>query len=307
MKRHLQTILAATVVSLFMCQIASALSSTEWAGEFNEWRNCGNSAEVAYTLDCRGGYCAAIRSQCEEPSSGVLPDVTYQTDYYSEEDGQFYCAPGYVVNGFDVDGWDNRGDDIALSCIGLDNVEESTCRWTGWISEETSASTPSPYVGNTVSCEDYVPDSYIHGMECDGGWCDNMRLFCCNYAPPVIDTDTAEVDAGDTEDTEDTDTAVPPVINLGPVNTETYYTVDLTQDLVITDLATAGWTPSMIVVGFASTDNEPMDGMVAVINSVSYNLTSWWQQIPIPYTTVPVAITVIATEPRDMRTTWWMQ
>ena len=292
MKNRVKIMLATMVVSLFACGVAYALSWTGWASEHNEWRNCSNGDEVAFSLYCQGGYCAEIQSQCKAPTFDVVSSDTYrQSTYFSEETDPAYCAPGYVVNGFDVDGWDYNGDNIALSCIRLNNVLENNCEWTDWISEEDP---------NNVSCSSVLSDSYIHGMECDGGWCDNMRLFCCDYA---VEEDT-EVDTEvDTEDTEDTEE---PAINLGVVNTETYYEVDTSTDLVIDQLA-SGWNPTKIFIGFASTDNQVMNGVTAVVNGTPHNLFGWWQTVQIPYTTDPVEITVSAGTTRQMRTTWWLE
>lgn len=190
MRRRIQIVLTTAVVSMFMCGIASAVV-TPWANESpgNEYQYC-DAGLVATAIQCQGEYCAEIRGDCFTP----LPSLTgtsYNTSAYSEEDGRFYCSPGYVVRGFDVSGWDNRGDNISLNCAQVSTSwEEDTCTWTDWFSEELMNTPPADqdppttgYAGDYVYCP---TNAYIHGMECDGGWCDNMRLYCCTYqiAPP---------------------------------------------------------------------------------------------------------------------------
>lgn len=191
-------IAAATLSSLFVCGIAAAEVWTGYAHEGNEWRYCP-SGQVARTLECYGGDCAQIDMFCVPPSL-PLTTASYQAGPNSEEQGKFYCNPGYVVNGIDVDGWDNRGDDITMNCVQLQNAvqDDGNCAWSPWVSNEVVNSPPSdnsPFTaydthgdGTTVRCEDTIASSYIHGMECDGGWCDYMRLYCCKYEASAVIT-----------------------------------------------------------------------------------------------------------------------
>ena len=135
--------------------------------------------------------------------------------------GKFYCEWDYVVTGFDVSGYDGFGDNIQLQCTKLSlsqsqnpsapnyilDYDAKYCDWTPWISEEVDADpvnnplptwpTNNPYrlwstaqgYTNIVECEDIeypvssgnFYQSFVHGMQCDGAYCDNMRLYCCAY------------------------------------------------------------------------------------------------------------------------------
>jgi len=185
MKRQIQIALTTVVVSMFMSGIAAA-QVTPWANEGNGYQYCA-AGVVATGFQCQGGWCAEIRAACED----LVLDLTgedYTTDYFSEEQGRFYCSPGYVVRGFDVAGWDDRGDNISLYCAQVDtDYQEGTCTWTDWFSEELTNTPPAVqdppstnYAGDYVFCPS---NTFVHGMECDGDWCDNMRLNCCPYVP----------------------------------------------------------------------------------------------------------------------------
>ncbi len=155
---------------LLVCGAASADNDniTNWCWEGGGY-NCdqcdGNSA--AYSMQCQGGWCAAIQSNCDHLN--FTKANSWWTSYYSEEDGAFYCPPGYIAQGFDLDGSDNRGDNVAINCVNINKPQnEDKCEWSDWFSEEDPK----------VFCNGR---GYIHGLNCDGGWCDNMQLYCCEY------------------------------------------------------------------------------------------------------------------------------
>jgi hypothetical protein len=293
MKKQIQYVLATMVVSLFMCQVASA-QVTNWANESagNGYQYCA-SGTVAIAIQCRGGYCAEIRGDCNIP----LPSLTgtnYNTPTYSEEQGRFYCSAGYVVGGFDVSGWDNRGDNISLNCAQVSpSWTEDICVWTDWFSDEVTGSAPAVqdppttgYAGDYVYCP---ANTYVHGMECDGGWCDYMRLNCCSYK--IVTPPTG--------------------IDLGILNTRTNFTVDVTQALFIDELTFSGWTPTKIVVGIGSSDGRTMNGMTVSVNGgVPIALTGYWQQIEIPFvgqSLINLTVSDPAAGTRAMQIQWWAQ
>ena len=283
--RHVFALVSVTIV-LSMGGIAAAVT-TDWATEPNGWQYCPDN-NAAISLECQGGYCAEIRSECELVGEGVSSSE-YRTDYYSEEDHRFYCAPGYVVRGFDIQGWDYRGDNISLDCVQVKDSQEQTCLWTPWISEEPSNGQPSPSSlgwsspSNLVRCRDYLADSYIHGMECHGGWCDNMSLFCCNYEPITAVTI--------------------------PMNTRVSFELDGTVDLVINDL-TFGWPVTEIVIGIAQTDATVLDGITMYVDGAPHPLTGWWDQnTVIPFTGQTSFSLELdngsAVNPRQLEIQWW--
>lgn len=192
MRMQVRIVLSTVVVSMFMCGMASA-DVTPWANEDagNGYQYCTSTDRGAVAFQCAGEWCAEIRADCYLFAPGFT-GTTYNTSYFSEEQGRLSCSPGYVVQGFDVSGWDDRGDDISLNCAQVTPPYiESSCEWTEWFSDEFTNTPPSVqdppwtgYAGDYVYCP---PNAYVHGMECDGGWCDNMRLQCCEYdiAPPM--------------------------------------------------------------------------------------------------------------------------
>ena len=99
------------------------------------------------------------------------------------------------------------------------------------------------------------------------------------------------------------------LINLGPLNTETLFTVDDSQDLVIDQLTFGGWTPATIVLGIGQTDNQIMDGIVVRVDGgAPIALHGDWQEIEIPFYGQPeINLAVYAAPARDLRIQWWAE
>ena len=208
MKTRMQIVMSAMFVSLFVSGIASAQShETEWVAEMSPFHTgmkyCNSANEAVYGLQCAGPYCAAINGPCKSPGLSFSSN-SYQAGPYSDGDGPFYCDYNYVVTGFDVDGWDNFGDNITLNCAELNitlpydqetypDYDTYYCEWTDWISEEkindnldpngTTWSNFGGLLDDVVLCPSTILGfpAVVHGMECDGAYCDNMRLYCCSY------------------------------------------------------------------------------------------------------------------------------
>ena len=211
MKTRMQIIMSAVFVSLFVGGIASAQShETEGVAEMSPFhtsmKTCNTSGEAVIGLQCAGGYCAAINGTCDQPNVSVTNNC-YDAGPYSEEDGQFFCNYNYVVTGFKVDGYNDYGDDITMRCCRVNNTvnqdpnvtpgyDGTFCQWTDWISEELINDSLDPNGGNWstfggvldnyVECPTDIPPAsgytgVVHGMECNGPYCDNMRLYCCSY------------------------------------------------------------------------------------------------------------------------------
>jgi len=293
MKSRIETVLSAVVLSMCISGVAAA-SSTNWASEapFNGYQLCLDVTEVAGSLACSGEYCAEIMADCYTP--GPVMGATTQTPYFSEENGgQGFCPSGSVVNGFDVAGYDNRGDNISLSCVELiDSVEDTpNCYWSEWISEEDPYPGwgPLPYAGSSVSCDDPL-NQYVHGMQCDGGWCDNMRIYCCPYIP----------DSGGSSD----------VIDLGNVNDpDVIFTIEAgtTVTVTITQLD-VGYSVGNYGIGFGPFPSGTMENMTANLGGPDITLSGGWYQTTIPYAAqTEITFTITNGKAVDvvMKANWW--
>ncbi len=109
---------------------------------------------------------------------------------------------------------------------------------------------------------------------------------------------------------EEVSPVVPPAaINLGPVNTQTMFTVNGTQALIIDQLTFPGWTPGQIVIGFGHTDAPVLDGVsVSVNGGPAIALSGHWYTISVPFTgQAAINLTVTSATPRALRTDWWAQ
>ena len=138
------------------------------------------------------------------------------------------CQDGWAATGFEVSAFNslNYGDDISLYCqealtySGGDAVVSTNCEWSDWISEEywhpagdipengysmydwSGQTTPghSFYVdqwGNAINVDNKAAcaaGKVITGMQCStlNGWCDNMRIQCCDLEAPVACTPDAK-------------------------------------------------------------------------------------------------------------------
>jgi hypothetical protein len=91
----------------------------------------------------------------------------------SEEDPPRACPVGTALNGIRcTGGW---CDNVDLKCVPVpSNTTASNRTWTTYFSEE---------VGGRVCQSQAVPppNGYITGMECKGGWCDNISLECTAF------------------------------------------------------------------------------------------------------------------------------
>ena len=99
----------------------------------------------------------------------------------------------------------------------------------------------------------------------------------------------------------------PTGINLGPVNSETHFTVNGSQALYIDQLTFPGWTPSNIVIGFGDTNGLSLNGItVSVDGGAPIYLSGYWQTVSVPFTYQSVInITVNSATSHALRTQWW--
>ena len=170
MKKRVQIVLATTAVSLFICGIASAQPiRTGLATYFSGPQGCP-TGKVLNSLYCQGPYCSDIYGYCVTPTPSVTGSDEW-TNWVSS--GEIWCDYGHVANGFEVSGVYSPY--VRLRCIELSGAtqNEGRCYWSDWFSEEWGDG------DDYYAVCDYR--HYVHGAECSGTNCDNMRIRCCRY------------------------------------------------------------------------------------------------------------------------------
>jgi len=237
--------------------------------------------EAAYSLECIDDYCSEIVSNCDSSGGYLLTDEV-QTGWFSDPSGVGQCPDGYVVNGFQTQGWDTYGDNIQLNCVHVDGMVHDTCTWSAWISEEPTPNPwPAPAGGwnpdgvqnsnNLVTLN--AMGTFIAGMECDGAYCDNMRILGCSLKP---------------------EPATPDAIDLGSMNTKTPFTSAPFTSVEITDFThDAGWNPTKVVIGISAVGGQQLDGGLWInLDYVDLSVQNggWYTQIEVPYSAATTVI-----------------
>lgn len=88
------------------------------------------------------------------------------TGFTSEEFPPLVCGYGQFVRGFDCQG--RYCDNVRIDCH-YNGVPHGTSSWTSYFSEE----------GSGAADERHCPwGSFVTGIACSGGWCDNLSLLC---------------------------------------------------------------------------------------------------------------------------------
>ena len=164
MKKHLRIVLATAAFSMVVSGIATA-DTNIFATYFSGPAICPYTG-VTSGLACQGPYCSDLGAPCVVALPGTTSNTKW-TGWYSS--GDFYCDPGWVVDGFQLYGVYSPY--VSLHCVQLWEAvqDENKCYWTDYFSEE------SP---NSRTC---ASNYYVHGMSCSGANCDNMRIRCCKY------------------------------------------------------------------------------------------------------------------------------
>ena len=138
-----------------------------WFSEEQGGATCP-TGQAIYRVECNGRYCDNLRIFCSDSGDTALGASTYWTPFFSEEQGGGGCATGYAATGI----WCNGSfcDNIALECTAVDYNVVDDCSWTPWFSEENNGhgSMPAQYYRMTY-------------MSCSGRYCDNKRMFGCDY------------------------------------------------------------------------------------------------------------------------------
>ncbi len=148
-------------------------------------------------------------------------------------------------------------------------------------------------------------EEYSFSFEASSGTFEVQIHFTNDYYGGTYDDRNLYVDKARIECV---DNGTGSVINLGPVNSETLYTVEGTQSLVIDQLAFTGWTPNKVVVGFATTDGQPLNGIAVSVNgNPPIPLYGDWQTIEIPFNYQPVINMTVSGGTKYLRTQWWAE
>ena len=178
------------ISSLFFFAIASHsnisfakadMSEQTWSG--NPPIGClealNNDNALMDGFRCRGGYCGTIQMSCsfhgderreERNDVDNLIQHSAWSQYFSEEQGPFYCDPHWFLTGMSCRG--PNCDDRSIKCtrVATRNANLDACKWTGWVSEEN---------GGVLNFQNGF---YARGVQCGGRYCDNQRFWICPIA-----------------------------------------------------------------------------------------------------------------------------
>jgi len=156
--------------------------------EETPFSNCP-AGKVMIGLECSGSHCDDKRLVCGVPSASSGTYSSQGADLYVDplqwtrawfSEGNFSFFLHRWVNGIECSGsyCDNlrlRGQDVFSDSSKTHQVSsvDSSCYWTGWISEE------NPADSNTQNYAVCRKDHAVAGVACSGSYCDNLTLMCC--------------------------------------------------------------------------------------------------------------------------------
>jgi hypothetical protein len=127
---------------------------------------------------CYGRYCDSKRLTCCPYTSTFDGTVSNGWSTWFSEEGASQGRNRQSTNVGFVSGIACRGrycDELRLNfMISAQGRNVGQCAWTDSFSEETSGGR-----SNVMQCPG---DHFVSGIQCDGGWCDNLRLYCCRLA-----------------------------------------------------------------------------------------------------------------------------
>jgi hypothetical protein len=194
------SVLTFSVVGLFMlcgggCSAETASSDepavdsskselTGWLGPISDeaglnYRSFSQANVAATNGFCSGSYCDNNYLYGSALPTGVTTGTEHPTGLFISEEApnnSSFCVDsgGYlngVVTGLAASG--NNSDNLELLCSPLSfsgGHYWSSCRWTGWFSEE-----------NGGYATGWPAGYYATGLACSGSNCDNMRYYVCNF------------------------------------------------------------------------------------------------------------------------------
>jgi hypothetical protein len=130
-------------------------------------RTYSKAGKYNVTLAVTDDYNRSEESAMEINVSERRPDES--STWNSEETEGDRCGPGYLVKGMSCR--NSYCDDKQLICAaywrGKDRWE-FTPWWSKWVSEETGRDKKNATRSDT---------SFVKGLKCDGGWCDNVSVL----------------------------------------------------------------------------------------------------------------------------------
>ena len=270
-------------------------------GDFPAWvaacGGCEDDASCDDGIPCTVDTCNVMAGLC----TNTLVDSEYEAETMNSTTGNYYYLGGWNVysNGY-----------ISFNHTFNGGTQDMTVRAAG------SYANGWPHMVVTVGAVEV-----FNGDVTSGEWNDynmtfdapvgtyEVRIHFTNdyYSGPSSDrnlyVDKAIVPCNGTN------FGSAPKRDLGGVNAETPLSVGGCQNLVIQDLEFTGWTPSTIVVGIASNDNRPMDGLsLNLDDGTIIDLSGYWLQVEIPFgNQSEINLKVTSTEQRDLRVQWWAQ
>lgn len=124
---------------------------------------------------CYGPYCDNKRLTCCPYTSAYDGTVSNGWSAWFSEEGASQGRNRQSTDIGFVSGMACRGrycDEVRLNfMLSAQARNAGQCMWTERFSEETGGGR-----SNAMQCPG---EHFVSGVECDGPWCDNLRLYCC--------------------------------------------------------------------------------------------------------------------------------
>lgn len=139
---------------------------TEPISEEQPPRSCGRG-QVLKGISCGGKYCDNKILLCCTYTGGADPSPRYSwSPFFSEEGRGAQWNMGAFVKGLACNG--RYCDNLALQYLFTPALRNTgSCYWSRRFSEEGR------------HFENCALDHYVAGVQCSGGYCDNLNLLCC--------------------------------------------------------------------------------------------------------------------------------
>lgn len=189
-KAYLRVVFVVAIVFLSLCGTVYADGWTNYTSEENPPLQCPNGQLVA-GMRCTGNNCDNISLYCRSIGNRSGASVKWGP-YLSEEAPNNICPNGMYAKGVACRG--SRCDNQSLLYYRVNNANHNKCQWTRWFSEEScppiapdipyclipgAGSVPLSSVKyNSAVCPG---GTYVVGITCKGGYCDNKQLLCCGF------------------------------------------------------------------------------------------------------------------------------
>ncbi len=180
-KKSLSTVVGVATILVTLAAGSTAVSQNTWTGWFSEeqgWKQCPAGTAMK-GLKCKGKYCDNKSLLCHRlPKVAAITASKSRSNPFSEEQYSYsvsHHSHNYHYNGNPVTGMHCSGrycDNIRLEYTVGAAVSTAQCQMAPYISEEKKRG-----IGNIFVCPG--EDRFVAGMACQGNYCDNVSLFCC--------------------------------------------------------------------------------------------------------------------------------